>query len=410
METGSILFINIWLKLSAQPKKISHYKQYGPTNWQPITQQQFQKDIMAIVDYFTAYGLQIGDQICLVLPNSYEWDVIEKACFFLGLNLVSIDPGQKNLLVKNALVLNSKVMIIKDEFPIAATGTHVPILINLYQLPILTPVKVDLENIKFNADLSFDDLIAYTLFTCDLAGEIKAWCYNQQQIKDSVDLLANIFAAHIHQERVLVWLPASNPFKIIFNLIAFNLESVLYYQENPDSMIKSIRIIKPTILIAMPFFFEKLKAKLQERLESLMPYKLLPHKLVRYKLMSDGLSEFLDTHLTLYLLGGQVKFCISAAAAIQAETLLYLQKHNLKILEAYTLSESILPIAINTPENIKLGSLGKPIELKSLKFSTRGEIFLSSKFLAKTHSNDQDYWLKTNDFGSLDNDGYLFLH
>lgn len=405
METGSILFINIWLKLSAQPKKISHYKQYGPTNWQPITQQQFQKDIMATVDYFTACGLQIGDQICLVLPNSYEWDVIEKACFFLGLNLVSIDPAQKNLLVKNALVLNSKVMIIKDEFPITVTGKRVPVLINLYQLPILTPVKIDLENIKFNADHSFDDLIAYTLFTSDLAGETQAWCYSQQQIKDSVDLLVDLFTAHIHQERLLVWLPASNPFKIIFNLIAFNLESVLYYQENPEALIKSIRIIKPTVLIAMPFFFEKLKAKLQQRLESLMPYKLVP-----YKLLSDGLSEFLDTHLTLYLLGGQVKFCISAAAAIQAETLLYLQKHNLKILEAYTLSESILPIAINTPENTKLGSLGKPIELQSLKFSARGEIFLSSKFLAKTHSNEQDCWLKTNDFGSLDSDGYLFLH
>jgi len=405
METGSILFINIWLKLSAQPNKISHYKQYGPTNWQPITQQQFQKDIMATVDYFTAYGLQIGDQICLVLPNSYEWDVIEKVCFFLGLNLVSIDPGQKNLLVTNALLLNSKIMIIKDEFPIAVTGKRVPILINLYQLPILTPVKVDLENIKFNADHSFDDLIAYTLFTSDLAGETKAWCYSQQQIKDSVELLANLFTAHIHQERLLIWLPASNPFKIIFNLIAFNLESVLYYQENPEALIKSIRIIKPTILIAMPFFFEKLKAKLQERLKSLMPYKLLP-----IKLMSDGLSEFLETHLISYFLSGQVKFCISAAAGIQAETLLYLQKHNLKILEAYTLRESILPIAINTPENIKLGSLGKPIELQSLKFSDRGEIFLSSKFLAKTHSDDQDYWLKTNDFGSLDSDGYLFLH
>lgn len=405
METGSILFINIWLKLSAQPKKISHYKQYGPTSWQPITQQQFQKDIMATVDYFTACGLQLSDQICLVLPNCYEWDVIEKACFFLGLNLVSIDPGQKNLLVRNALVLNSKVMIIKDEFPVVVTGKRVPVLINLYQLPILSPVQVDLENIKFNADHRFDELIAYTLFTSELTGETKAWSYSQQQIKDSVDLLANLFTAHIYQERVLVWLPSSNPFKIIFNLIAFNLESVLYYQDNPDALIKTIRIIKPTVLIAMPLFFEKLKTKLQHRLESLVPYKLVP-----YKLMSDGLSEFLETHLTLYLLGGQVKFCISAAAAIQAETLLYLQKHNLKILEAYTLSESILPIAINTPENIKLGSFGKPIELQSLKFSARGEIFLSSKFLAKTHSDDQDFWLKTNDFGRLDSDGYLFLH
>jgi long-chain acyl-CoA synthetase len=405
METGSILFINIWLKLSAQPKKISHYKQYGPTSWQPITQQQFQKDIMATVDYFTACGLQISDQICLVLPNCYEWDVIEKACFFLGLNLVSIDPKHKNLLLENQLVLNSKIMIIKDEFPVSVSGIYIPILINLYQLPILTPVKVDLENIQFNADHSFDDLIAYTLFTSDLASESQAWCYTQQQIKDCVDLLGNLFTAHIHQERVLVWLPSSNPFKIIFNLIAFNLESVLYYQENPDAMIKSIRIIKPTVLIAMPFFFEKLKEKLQDRLESLVPSKLVP-----YKFIGDGLSEFLQTHLTLYLLGGQVKFCISAAAAIQADTLLYLQKHNLKILEAYTLSESILPVAINTPENIKLGSLGKPIELQSLQFSAHGEIFLSSKFLAKTHCNEQNFWLKTNDFGRLDNDGYLFLH
>jgi long-chain acyl-CoA synthetase len=400
METGSILFINIWLKLSAHPKKISHYKQYGPTNWQPITQQQFQKDIMATVDYFTACGLQISDQICLVLPNSYEWDVIEKACFFLGLNLVSIDPGQKNLLLKNELVLKSKIMIIKDEFPVAIAGKYNPILINLYQLPILIPVKVDLENIKFNADHSFDELIAYTLFTSNLAGETKAWCYTQQQITNSVDLLGNLFAAHIHQERVLVWLPSSNPFKIIFSLIAFNLESVIYYQENPDVVMKSIRIIKPTILIAMPFFFEKLKSNLQTHLENLVPQKL----------RSNGWGRFLEAQLMHYLLGGLVKFCISAAAAIQAETLLYLQKQNLKILEAYTLSESILPVAINTPEDIKLGSLGKPLELHSLKFSARGEIFLSSQFLAKTQSDVQDYWLKTNDFGRLDSDGYLFLH
>lgn len=399
METGSILFINIWLKLSAQPKKISHYKQCGATSWQPIQQQQFQKDIMATVYYLTTCGLQMGDQLCLMLPSSYEWDVIEKACFFLGLNLVSIDPKQKSLLLNNERVLKSKVMIIKDEFSVYLPGKNSPTLLNLHQLPILSPVQVDLENIQFNVDHTFDDLIAYTLFTSNLAGEAKAWCYTQQQIKDSVDLLGSLFTAHIYQERVLVWLPSSNPFKIIFNLLAFNFESVLYYQENPDAVMKSIRIIKPTVLIAMPFFFEKLKSNLQSRLASLVPYKFI----------SDGLSEFLESQLRLYLLGGQVKFCISAAAAIQAETLLYLQQQNLKILEAYTLSESILPIAINTPENMKLGSLGKPIELQSLKFSDSGEISLSTKFLAKKHSTDDDFWLKTDDFGMLDSDGYLFL-
>lgn len=399
METGSILFINMWLKLSAQPKKISHYKQCGATSWQPITQQQFQKDIMATVYYLTACGLQMSDQICLMLPSSYEWDVIEKACFFLGLNLVSIDPKQKSLLLNNELVLKSKVMIIKDEFSVYVPGKNGPTLINLHQLPILTPLNVDLENIQFNASHAFDKLIAYTLFTSSLTGETKAWCYTQEQIKDSVNLLGNLFTTHLHQERVLVWLPSSNPFKIIFNLIAFNLESILYYQENPDAVMKSIRIIKPTVLIAMPFFFEKLKSNLQNRLASLVPYKFI----------SDGLSEFLESQLILYLLGGQVKFFISSAAALKAETLLYLQKQNLKILEAYTLSESILPVAINTPENMKLGSVGKPIELQSLKFSASGEIYLSSKFLAKKHNDEHDLWLKTDDFGMLDSDGYLFL-
>ena len=102
-----------------------------------------------------------------------------------------------------------------------------------------------------------------------------------------------------------------------------------------------------------------------------------------------------------------------------------------KLLEGYGLTETVTVCNVNTKENFRLGSVGRPlrgVEIKIIKengeeaaANETGEVYVGGDTLmngyygdaaatAKTLVNISDKtWVKTRDAGFVDEDGYLFL-
>ncbi|HBF86688.1 MAG TPA: hypothetical protein DDW54_03305 [Clostridiales bacterium] len=102
-----------------------------------------------------------------------------------------------------------------------------------------------------------------------------------------------------------------------------------------------------------------------------------------------------------------------------------------RLLEGYGLTETVTVCSVNTKENFRLGSVGKPlrgIEIKIIKengeeaaANETGEVYISGDTLMNGYFGDEEgtkktlvskfgkTWIKTRDAGFLDDDGYLFL-
>ncbi len=105
----------------------------------------------------------------------------------------------------------------------------------------------------------------------------------------------------------------------------------------------------------------------------------------------------------------------------------FYEKHNVTLLEAYGTTETSPGVSVNTPENNRPGSIGKPLPSvqvkivdivtgKELPRGEEGKILVKGDLVMKGYFDDieetslriKDGWYDTGDMGMLDEDGYLW--
>jgi long-subunit acyl-CoA synthetase (AMP-forming) len=85
----------------------------------------------------------------------------------------------------------------------------------------------------------------------------------------------------------------------------------------------------------------------------------------------------------------------------------------LPVFEGYGLSECTSVVALNTPKNNKIGSVGKPLPHVTVKFGGYGEILVKGAcllgYVGGENNIQANQYLPTGDIGHFDDDGYLYI-
>ncbi len=162
-----------------------------------------------------------------------------------------------------------------------------------------------------------------------------------------------------------------------------------------------------------------------------LDYKIICGLIRKYKVtMMAGTPSFYYGYLKKSKSGDfdSMKMAISGADTLTKQIFDgYLQKHNLKILNAYGTTETSPAISINTPNENKLGSVGKPIPGVQVKIlhidtdeelpvNTVGKVYVKGDMVMKGYLGDLEEtslrihkgWYDTGDMGLIDEDGFLW--
>jgi long-chain acyl-CoA synthetase len=138
----------------------------------------------------------------------------------------------------------------------------------------------------------------------------------------------------------------------------------------------------------------------------------LPLRLVDwlcYWLMFRSLQNFVGLR--------RVRFCFSAAAKVSPEVLRFFHDLGIRVKEGYGMTESAGLSFIHLGEDIKLGTVGKPISVIEFRIAPDGELLKRGdpifvgyyKNEAATREAIRDGWLHTGDIARLDEDGHLLI-
>ncbi len=117
-------------------------------------------------------------------------------------------------------------------------------------------------------------------------------------------------------------------------------------------------------------------------------------------------------------MGGQVAHAVSGGGPLGERLGHFFQGIGLQILEGYGLTETTAPVSVNTPERIKIGTVGAPLPGNTVKIADDGEILTKGVCVMRGYYKRDDLaaeafadgWFRTGDIGQLDGDGFLTDH
>ena len=206
----------------------------------------------------------------------------------------------------------------------------------------------------------------------------------------------------------------------------------------PADVLQSLREVHPTCMCAVPRFWEKVYAGVQERMEKSSPMqKLLLEDALRvghaynvdykmkgitppiglrmqYSLYENTIIAFLKKQLGLE----RANFFPTAGAAVPTVIEDFVRSAGLNMVVGYGLTESTATVSIDRlGMPISIGSVGRLLDGVEINFGENDEILLKGKTITKGYyrkaevtelSIDQDGWFHTGDAGYI-KDGELFL-
>jgi long-chain acyl-CoA synthetase len=179
------------------------------------------------------------------------------------------------------------------------------------------------------------------------------------------------------------------------------LGSQIYYFYPPKEIAQALRKVRPTFFVAVPRFYEKLYHEIQSKIER---SKFLPKRI--QKLLERWALQ------RLFPMGA---ILLSGSAALSTDTQKFFERSGLKILEAYGLTECLLPIAISTPRANRSGSVGKLLYGNQWMLDAESQLLVKGEFLANGYvDGSADRWrsdgyFETGDLISLDAEGFVFI-
>lgn len=245
------------------------------------------------------------------------------------------------------------------------------------------------EEIGFN--LKPED-IAIMVYTSGTTGKPKGAMLLHQYILNSVESLKQSVPI-FHDDVAFSYLPGCHVAERISGIYnrLYNGTSA-YFVDDLSRLYEYMLEVKPTVFASLPRFFEKIYAK------------------VVSEFGRDASEQNLKDAF-----GGSIRLLTSGGAPLPDEIAQFFADRNLPILQAYGLTENIC-VAFNTVENLKFGTVGKPMPMCDVKIADDGEILIKSammfsgyyKELEKTAEMfDANGWMKTGDLGEFDADGFL---
>jgi long-subunit acyl-CoA synthetase (AMP-forming) len=395
-------------------------------------------------------GLKRGQTYALMLTNRPEFHIADTAALSLGATPFSLyqtltpdqiayqlnDSGAEIVVTEPAFL--ESVLAAKDQSP---QVRHVVVVDGdasggALAFDELLEGEGDPEEIAAEREVVQPDDLLTLIYTSGTTGPPKGVQLTHHNMMFAVQTFEEVIDFP-DGARVVSYLPMAH---IAERAVGHYLPIVLAHTvtccPNPREVIAYLPEVRPTWFFAVPRIWEKLKAGLEamvaseqdaERKKGMEWALEVGHRKVRAEQSGEQLSEELAAEYekadeqVLSKIRGQLglddlEAVYVGAAPTPLAVLEFFHAIGVPVAELWGLSESTGSGAVNLPDAIKLGSVGKVTPGMELKLGEDGEVLIRGPQIMKGYRNqpektadaiDAEGWLHTGDIGELDDDGYL---
>ena len=272
---------------------------------------------------------------------------------------------------------------------------------------------------------------ACIIYTSGTSGNPKGVVLSHGGILSNCEGALEVLKPLINKEETifLTWLPLSHSYEHTVQFIQILVGARIFYAESLEKLILNMSEAKPTIMTAVPRFYQNLYNKInlnfskQKGIKKLLIFKTLQlgkKLLIKKKLsLKEKIINFLCEKIVRKKIknqfGGNLKAFISGGGALDKNIGEFLNSIGLPTLQGYGLTETSPVVSCNLLNQIKVDTVGPAFKTNKIKIADDGEILVKGENVMlgywnkKKETNEiiKNGWLYTGDIGEIDIDGYL---
>jgi long-chain acyl-CoA synthetase len=411
--------------------------------WQEISTKEYIKQSHQLSAGLLAKGVKAGDKIAVISNNRPEWNITDIAIQQIGAIMVPIystisqedyvfifNHAEISLCIVSDESLYQKVKNITEKVPALKEIYTYEAVNGAPNWKTLFVENPDIEQINAIKANIFPEDLATIIYTSGTTGAPKGVMLSHKNLVSNVKFSVGKVPLTFGKDRALSFLPICHVYERMFIYAYQYMGVAIYYAENIEKVGDNIREIKPEVFSAVPRLLEKIFDKFIAKGKELtgitkMLYFWAIGVAERYNPEGNGLFYNVQLLIARKLifskwreaLGGNIKFISSGSAALQARLARVFNAADITILEGYGLTETSPVISVNTVSNMRIGSVGMPLDEVEVRIAEDGEILTKSDCVMlgyyKNPENtaeeiDAQGYFHTGDIGKFE-DGYLFI-
>jgi long-chain acyl-CoA synthetase len=453
-EAAMQTIARLFLHLTETYKKpgLLIYKKDG--RYVPLSTEEVRQEVERIALGLRWLGVVPGDKVILLAENGPWWAMADYAILSIGAITVpiytSLVPDQIKYIINDS---DAKVVIVSDRNLWEKTAAVKKDLLKVAQFisferkpaeGVLPLEKIEAEGEKarltdprlfgMTAQAVKPEDTASIIYTSGTTGIPKGVLLSHANFMSNVEILSKILPFG-DKDTDLSFLPLSHVLERLVTFAFMSRGVSMAYAESIETVAENLKEVKPTLMVSVPRLFEKIYARVMDTVltgsslkkkiffwalkvgktygELTLQKRPIPGSLRRRRNIAHKLvfSKILEKT------GGRVHFFVSGGAPLAKDIAEFFYALGIVVLEGYGLTESSPVIAVNTFENLKFGTVGKPIPGVEVKIAPDGEILARGPNIMRGYyKKDEETrealeggWLHTGDIGHLDAEGFLVI-
>ncbi|HXP46023.1 MAG TPA: long-chain fatty acid--CoA ligase [Terriglobales bacterium] len=419
------------------------YKQ--TVKWIPISSRELYRDVVGTARSLAKWGIGKGDRVAILSENRPEWAVADFATMLLGAVDVPVyptltdeqtaavlkDSGARVIFVSTVEHLK-RVLAIKPQ-----TALEKVVVMDYVGIPEGIPMHRMMMNPDTGRDPEMDarakaigpDDLATIIYTSGTTGDPKGAMLTHGNLVSNLAYSLDHFRLMPGQVGIS-FLPLSHVTARHLDYSLFQYGVTVAYCPGFHVLPQYLAEVRPTIFVGVPRVYEKVRDKARREASkglkrTVYDWAMRVGRAHRGQILAGQRPESVGWKLADSLLyskiraglGGRVDIFISGGAPLGLDLAEWFADAGIRIHEGYGLTETSPVIAINTPQQHRIGTVGKVLQNLEFKIASDGELLVRGPSIFKGYWNKpeetrhafEDGFFKTGDIGSLDGDGFLTI-